>query len=244
MKNSKIPQDFLEASKVQNMAPSDMSKNLNQPPLQMSYEGDLIDLPSFNDIEMPKKELKEAIVQRKSVRNYPQKALSLEELSYVLYMTQGVKKIKNSIATFRTVPSAGARHAFETYIAINRVDGLKPGLYRYLAIEHKLICIKSEHGYAKKLSAACLDQKSIEEASATLIWIADTYRMTYRYGERGYRYLFLDAGHVCQNLYLIAEQIGCGTCAIAAFDDDKINHLLELDGSNQFTIYLGTLGKL
>ena len=143
----------------------------------------------------------------------------------------------------RTVPSAGARHAFETYLCVNNISGLTPGLYRFLALEHALLEERPGSDFADRLAKACLGQDTVKTCAATFIWTAVVVRMTYRYGERGYRYLYLDAGHVCQNLYLAAEAIGCGTCALAAFSDDDVNRLLGLDGDSRFTIYLGTVGK-
>lgn len=83
----------------------------------------------------------------------------------------------------------------------------------------------------------------VKNSAVTFFWAAVTYRMGWRYGERGYRYLFLDAGHVCQNLYLAAEAVGCGVCAIAAFEDDTLNQLLGLDGVEQFAVYVATAGR-
>lgn len=84
----------------------------------------------------------------------------------------------------------------------------------------------------------------VTASAVTFIWTAVIRRMTWRYGTRGYRYIFLDAGHVCQNLYLAAQEIGCGVCAMAAFDDEAMNRILNLDGEEQFTLYLATLGKV
>ena len=89
----------------------------------------------------------------------------------------------------------------------------------------------------------CLGQEFVKRSAATFIWVCDVNRMTWRYSERGYRYAFMEAGHVCQNLYLSAESIGCGVCAIAAYDDDTMNQLLGLDGESQFVIYIATIGK-
>ncbi len=84
----------------------------------------------------------------------------------------------------------------------------------------------------------------VTASAITFIWTAVIRRMTWRYGARGYRYIFLDAGHVCQNLYLAAQETGCGVCAMAAFDDEAMNRILNLDGEEQFTLYLATLGKV
>ena len=89
-----------------------------------------------------------------------------------------------------------------------------------------------------------MQEEMITDAAVTFIWSADIYRMSWRYGERGYRYIFLDAGHVCQNLYLAAQEVGCGVCAVAAFDDAALNRILMIDGERQFAVYLATLGKI
>jgi SagB-type dehydrogenase family enzyme len=96
---------------------------------------------------------------------------------------------------------------------------------------------------AEEIRMACKGQKAILNSALTFLWVATVERMTWRYGERGYRYLHLDAGHVCQNLYLSAQVIGCGSCAIAAFDDEALNQVIGVDGEEQFVIYLGTVGK-
>ncbi len=158
---------------------------------------------------------------RRSLRRYTEDALSLEELSYLLWLTQGVKKVdeKRHVA-WRTVPSAGCRHPFETYLSINRVDGLEPGCYRFVASQHKLVALEISDTFNEKLTEACLKQRHVATSAVTFIWAAVPYRTTWRYSERSYRYFYLDAGHVCQNLHLAAESINCGICAIGAYDDD------------------------
>jgi SagB-type dehydrogenase family enzyme len=126
---------------------------------------------------------------------------------------------------------------------INRVAGLTPGLYRFLASEHALILANDADGIADVLVNACFRQKMVGTAAVSFFWAAVIDRMFWRYDERGYRYLHLDAGHVCQNLYLAGEAIGCGTCAIAAFDDDLLNDALALDGKEMFAVYAASLGK-
>lgn len=173
---------------------------------------------------------------------YAPASLALAEISYLLWCTQGVMKATRG-ATLRTVPSAGARHAFETYLLANRVEGLTPRLYHFLAGEHALQPRPGTEGIAPALARACLDQEMLETCAVAFVWVAVASRMTWRYGQRGYRYLHLDAGHVCQNLYLAAESLDCGACAIAAFDDDAVNGLLGVDGEEQFAIYLATVGR-
>ena len=145
--------------------------------------------------------------------------------------------------TLRTVPSAGARHALETYLLARRVDGFAPGLYRYLALRHRLEEVDLDPGISERVLAACYGQAFLRQAAVIFVWTAVPYRMTWRYGERGYRYLFLDAGHACQNLYLAAAPISCGVCAVGAYDDEAMDRALGIDRSDQFPIYVAALGR-
>ncbi|MFP4654684.1 MAG: SagB/ThcOx family dehydrogenase [Methanohalobium sp.] len=237
--------EFIEKTKFRHIDKPGQMKGHRSPPLELEFDSTktLIDLPESEKISVNDFDLAQVIENRRSFRQYSKKALSLEELSYLLWCTQGVREYIPNAATFRNVPSAGARHALETYLLINNVEGLKPGLYRFLAIEHKLLELDTEPSLADKITDACLDQSFVKNSAVTFVWTAVAERMTWRYGGRGYRYLFLDAGHVCQNLYLSADSIGCGVCAIGAFLDDVLNTLLRIDGENQFSIYLAAVGK-
>ena len=242
---SGIGKEFMEGTKYRNMGKSGHRLRMPAPPMELEWDRTQtpIRLPAPKEIGLGTLGVREAIERRRSVRDYSRAPLSLEELSYLLWCTQGVQRTSAAGQTMRTVPSAGARHAFETLLCVNNVSGLRPGLYRFLALDHALVEENLESDVAARLVEACLGQDFVKSCAATFIWIADVYRMTYRYGERGYRYLHLDAGHVCQNLYLAAEAIGCGACAIAAFEDDEVNRVLGLDGETRFAIYLGTVGK-
>ncbi len=237
--------EFMEYTKYRNLEKSDQVKKLPQPPLALPADEDkpIHDLPDPRDIKVNPVDLSDAITCRVSVRTYSETPLSLDELSYVLWSTQGVKEVTKRPATLRTVPSAGARHCFEAYVLVNRVDGLKPGLYRFLAIDHKLQEVDMSDDISERVTEGCFGQRFVLNSAITLILTAVTYRMMWRYTERGYRYMHIDAGHVMQNLYLCAEAINSGVCAIAAFYDDKINQTLGVDGEEQFTVYVGALGK-
>lgn len=238
--------DFMINTRYANISPSPQNSGMvPQPPLELPLpEGAaLIPLPRPADFSVPVMDLRVAIEARRTVRAYSESPLSLEELSYLLWVSQGVKHISSRPSTARTVPSAGARHAFETYLLVNRVEGLEPGLYRYAAIENSLLKLEAPADIAERIAHDCLEQSQITNSAATFIWAAVLERMYWRYVERGYRYLHLDAGHVCQNLALGAEQLGCGICPIAAFDDELLNATLGLDGEDMFVVYLASLGK-
>jgi len=240
-----IGKEFLEKTKYQYLSESLQRQGVQQPALELYYDptSELISLPDPETLPAYPMDLRRAIDQRCTLRRYQEQALTQDELSFLLWTTQGVKSVTNRPVTLRTVPSAGARHAFETYLVINQVEGIKPGLYRYISLEHALLPLDMNEEIAEKVAEACLQQNQVTKSAVTFIWVAVTERMYWRYGERGYRYLHLDAGHVCQNLYLAAEAINCGVCAMAAFDDDQLNEVLHLDGQELWAIYCGALGK-
>lgn len=240
-----IGERFINETKKIEINQSDQSKKVSPPSLQSPYDRELqkIDLIKIENIKTTEKDITKVIKQRKSSRVYTEEFLTLEEISYSLWCTQGVKKVNCNISTKRTVPSAGSRHPLETYLAVNKVEGLPKGLYRYISLEHKLIKIQENPQIMQTIVEGCNNQKFIGKSAVVFIWSVDIYRMKWRHGERAYRYIFLDAGHVCQNLYLSASVIDCGVCAISVFLDDKLNKLLNVDGKKDFVIYAAAMGK-
>lgn len=244
--STSIGREFFEKSKPKYAAPSQQSQGLPQPPLELPLAPDspLIPLPGMDQVQVNAIDLRAAIAARKTLRHYhEQQPIRLEDLSFLLWATQGLRKPITQAHTLRNVPSAGARHAFETYLLVNRVDGLAAGLYRYVMSRHALLALDSSADINARLTAACYDQKQVANSAVTFFWAAVLERMYWRYGERGYRYLFLDAGHVCQNLYLAAEAVGSGVCAIGAYDDDALNAELGLDDGQMFVVYGAALGR-
>lgn len=215
------------------------------PPLQLPYDDTMkvIDLPRPKEITVKPVDLRLAIEGRRSVRNYSDEALRLKELSWLLWCTQGVKELRRDRpATLRTVPSGGSRHPFETYMLINRVEGLDPGIYRFLALEHKLIELRTSEGLNEEIARACGVQRFIANSAVVFFWAFVPYRAVWRYGWKVYK-VFFEVGHICQNLYLGAEAVDCGVCAIGAFDLDEIHRILGIAGDDQFVVYMAALGK-
>lgn len=239
-----IGQQFMRLTQHQYQDEPDQFKGAPQPPLELPVEAGaaLIDLPGPDAVALDAVDLRTLIENRETVRRYTGEPLSLAALGYLLWATQGVKR-RDLQKTLRTVPSAGARHAFETLLLVNRVEGLAPGLYRYVALRHKLLPLAEDASLADRVQAACGNQPHVATGAVTFFWVAVASRMTYRYGQRGYRYLHLDAGHVCQNLYLAAQPVGCGVCAIGSYADDALNDLLGVDGVAQFVIYGASVGR-
>jgi len=187
--------------------------------------------------------LLEVFRKRRSLRRFADRPLPLEELSFLLWATQGVTERHGDLATLRPVPSAGARHAFETYLYCRKVETLPEGIYRYLPLSHRLLFEFTEEDLPARITEACFGQRFAGQGAATFFWSVLPYRMEWRYGAAAHRVLPMDAGHVCQNLYLAAEAIGAGTCAIAAYDQEALDALLRLDGEEEFVIYLAPVGK-
>jgi SagB-type dehydrogenase family enzyme len=203
-----------------------------------------IALPMPEDwTSIPDVGVKTAIGRRQSRRKYAMEALSLEELSFLLWATQGLRPGNPPNGNFRTVPSAGCPHAFETHILAFRVDGLEPAIYRYLPFGHALVETGRRAGMDELLSRATLNQRFCGESAATFVWTAIPARMEWRYVEAAYKVIALDAGHVCQNLYLACGNIGAGTCAVAAYDQELMDELIGVDGRDEFTVYLAPVGK-
>jgi SagB-type dehydrogenase family enzyme len=241
---------FMQATYYENIPePSDQEQNRPQPPLELPADPGkkVIPLPKADELEVPPIDLRKAIEERLSVRAYGDKALTINELSWLLWATQGVRKIGFAVGsrrTYRNVPSAGGRHPLETYLGIRAVEGLAPGLYRFLALDHSLQELDAPKNVASDIAVLCKGQTFIAQAAATFVWVADEYRSMWRYKARGYRGIFQDAGHVGQNFYLAAANIGCGACGIGAFDDLALSRYLGLDGKNFFPAYAACVGKL
>jgi SagB-type dehydrogenase family enzyme len=243
-----IAHRFMEASAFRAMGQTDQVGGLPQPPLTDGVVAGAItiDLPEPDSVPVKDISLTRAFLDRRSVRQYAKDPLTLGELSYLLWVTQGIQRVTPRPATLRAVPSAGSRHPFETYLLCNKVDGLKPGLYKYAALDHRLVQVDLSPGVVDRFTEAVCGQpvSIVKDNAVTFIWVAVAYRSVWRYGARAYRFMHLDAGHVCQNLYLAVEAIDSGCCAIGGYHDDVINHALGIDGRERFVIYAAAVGKV
>ena len=232
---------------------TDQQKGIPHPPFQKPYSEDakLIDLIVPSELSITPIPLLEAVNRRKSRRGFIDEPLTLEELSFLLWVTQGVHKVAvdnrhgKIETTKRTTPSGGSRHPYETYLAVSNVTGLQPGLYRYLALEHKLLFLSSaEPNLMKIMSEICHNQTFVAKTSVVFIWACIPYRIEWRYSVAAHKGTAIEAGHICQNLYLACEAIGAGTCAIAAYDQKAIDAYLGLDGMDEFVVYISPVGKI
>lgn len=187
----------------------------------------------LNPPQLKEGDLAELLEKRYSCRNFQHKILKLYDLSTLLWATCGKKRDSPSRTT-RTVPSAGATYPLELYVAIGEdcVDKLKAGVYHYLILEHSLQLI-AEGDKRRELTRACLGQDFISDAPVSLIIAAKFQRTTNHYGARGERYVYMEAGHASQNTYLAVTNLGLGTCAVGAFDDDSVKDILHFEKDSE-----------
>lgn len=229
-----------------NFRATPQSRGVRPPPVQKPTPpgSRVIPLPKQETWSIPSCSLQKAIADRRSQRRFTSELLSLDELAFLLWATQGVRSVLHEAAVLRTVPSAGCRHPIETYLAILRVEGLESGIYRYLPLDHSLVYVRDIENLPRRLTAATHGQDFAGRSAVTFIWVAIPERTEWRYAEASYKVIAMDAGHICQNLYLACEAIGAGTCAIAAYNQTLVDELLGVDGDDEFGIYLAPVGKV
>jgi SagB-type dehydrogenase family enzyme len=182
------------------------------------------------------------LARRRSERDTTAEPLNVDELARLLWAAQGVTA-RAGAYLLRTAPSAGALYPFETYIYIDRVEGVDKGIYHLEVVDFVLERLQ-EGDFSRALAEACLGQPVVRKAAVVFIWTAMVLRCMVKYRERAVRYIAMDLGHVCQNVQLAGVAMGLGSCPIGAFYDDEVNRLLGVDGEDETAIYLATVGKL
>jgi SagB-type dehydrogenase family enzyme len=226
-----IGAQFYEATKYAAGTPADYGA-LPQSPLAQ------VDLPKPHT----RGALAKLLSSRRSRRKFTGEPISLDEFSFLLWASGGVAA-PGLAPHFRTAPSAGARCPLDTYVIVLRVEGLEKGIYLYRVESHSLELVR-KGDFEEPAVKATAGQEWIRGSAFVFAWIAEFARTTSRYKDRGYRYVFLDAGHVCQNVYLAAESLGFGTTGIAALVDDEVNALVGADGVERSIVYMAALGKV
>lgn len=211
----------------------------NKPEIYKNYPSSItIQLP--NQFQQSTFDLTKVLRMRKSIRSFTLKPLSIVDLAFLLWASTGIHRVEHQFE-FRTAPSAGALYPIETYIVANNVEGLKEGIYHYNIKNHSLEEIKLEN-FGNEFAHAALAQQMCAEAPVVFVWTAVFRRSKWKYSQRAYRFIYLDAGHIGQNLALAATSIGCGSCEVGAFYDDEINSIIEIDGKEESTICLCAIG--
>jgi len=184
----------------------------------------------------------ETMARRRSMREFSPRPISLSELSQLLWATQGIT-VKAWGYDFRVVPSAGALYPIDTYVLVNRVESIAAGIYHYDVEETQLV-LQREGNYGREASEAALGQELVADAGAVFVWTAMVERSKWKYRERAYRYIYMDVGHIGQNLYLAATALGLGCCTIGAFYDEEVDRLIGVDGKKEISVYMGAVGRM
>ncbi len=215
-------------------------EEIEKPPLYKTYP----DAKTFN-LPDPKgigelRGFMHLLETRKSVRKFAEKPMGLEELSYLLWASTGIQRNQNG-RDFRTIPSAGARFPIESYVIAHNVRDLPQGLYHYNIKEHKLVQLREED-LRQAITDANLGQKMSGQAPAIFLWSAIFDRTCFRYSDRGYRYIYLDAGHVGHSFALAAHSIDMATTQIGAYLDGAVDGIVGLDGEYESVIYQSVVG--
>jgi SagB-type dehydrogenase family enzyme len=196
-------------------------------------------------LEKPQKcgdmSLHEAILRRKSLRRFVEVPIGPDVLSSLLWASSGIQR-KEMGFEFRTAPSAGGLYPIETYIVVHRVEGLDQGVYHY-NVRHHAVEEMKKGDFRPHIAQAALGQLMCAQAAIVIIWTAVFNRSKWKYKQRAYRYVYLDAGHMAQNLALAATSIGLGSCQVGALFDDEVNEILGLDGISESVLYMSVVGQ-
>ena len=179
--------------------------------------------------------------KRKSIRNFSDKSMTKKQLSYLLWATTGIQREEYGYV-YRTAPSAGALYPIETYLVVNNVDDVPKGVYHYSIKDHVLETLKVGE-FGVETAQAALGQTMCRDAAVVFIWTAVFQRSKWKYDQRAYRYIYLDAGHIGHNLALTATSLELGSCQIGALFDDEVNAIIGVDGIDESTIYMSVVGN-
>ena len=247
MKSNRKFLRFFDSEEYDKVVPeSDEQKKIDPPLFQQPYPEDakLIDLIQPEEFTIGKTPFLDLVNCRISRRKYTEEPILQEELSFLLWCTQGVKKVlKSRLGVKRTVPSAGAKSPLETYLVVNRVEGLKPGLYRYISFTHQLMFIKQIDDAEEKIGELAFNQKFVGRAPLIFFWTAVPYRTEWRYTILSHKFIAVDLGIVSQNLYMACEAINLGTVAIGYYEQNKMDEFFELNTDEEFVVLLAPVGK-
>ena len=227
------------------MAESDQSKGVTPPVFAKPAVGELIALPLFEGLTNAT--YTELLDSRRSKRNYAETPMTQEQLAFMLWSVQGIQSIRGEVATFRPVPSGGARHPFETYITVKFVEGLEPGIYHYRPTENigeKSVTIErvSEQPDSERITEMLAGQKWAASAPIVLFYTCIPYKAEWRYADMSHRVMLIDLGHVGQNAMLSAAALGLGSCCMAAYDQKACDETLGLDSLDEYTVYAVAVG--
>lgn len=241
-----IGKQFITGTRYPDYSTVDLVLRVPEPAHELPVRKDqtIIKLPNPKRFKVPDITVRKAIENWEPVGFFSRSSMTLKELSYLLWCTQGFKKMVAETILVRNVPSGGSRYPLETYFVASDVEGLEAGLYRYLPKSNSIVAERIDSGLTLEMSTASMNFKIMTRAPVTFIWVAVPYRSTWALGNRGYRSVLIEAGHTCQNLILAAAGLGYEVFPTDLFHDDLIAKLAGLDPETQWPIYLAAVGKV
>ena len=206
-------------------------------PTKRDVEAKTVSLPEPAALKLS---LEQALSRRRTKRQFSLEPLKLEKVSALCWAAYGVTETKGRLG-LHTAPSAGATYPLELYVVVQNCADIEPGLYLYQPNNHSLAKLAAGN-FKKEAAWALLDQAFVQRAALTFVWTAVVQRCARRYQQRAYRYIYLEAGHQCQNLLLAAAALGLDACPVGAFFDAELANLLGIDGTNEITVYTAVVG--
>ena len=242
----KVGKDFIKGTQYPDYSTVDLVLRVPEPPHELpAKEGQtIIKLPNPKKFKVPDFPVRKAIEHYEPVGFFSRSSITLKDLSYMLWCTQGFKKIVAETIQLRNIPSSGSRYPLETYFVACEVEGLETGLYRYLPKSHSVVAERIDSGLILEMSTASLNFKIMTRAAVTFLWVALPYRSVWALGNRGYRSVLIEAGHTCQNLIMAAANLGYEVFPTDMFHDEQITRLADLDPETQWPVYLAAVGTV
>jgi SagB-type dehydrogenase family enzyme len=242
------------------IATADIAHGVPQPSFQkpLIENALIVDLPVINSETAPKADFFATTMSRISRRAYTSEPMSLLDIAFLLWCTQGVKKviggyykyIKDGSGRnyFRPIAVGGSTNAYETYLAINNVAEIKKGIWRYLPLTHQIMFLKDVENLPEKITDTFTNpsqnQSYASKAAAVFFWACLPYRGEWRYKETAHKIMLLDLGHIGHQLYLATEALGCGCCEIGGYHQKKADALIGVDGEDEFTVLCASVGHV
>jgi len=237
--------EFLEKTRYPDFSTVDLILRVPEPQKELPVPDDarVIRLPNPQRIKIRDVPVREALEKWEPPGFFSRSSITLKELSFLLWCTQGVRRTEGNTLMLRNVPSSGSRYPIETFFVAGEVEGIEIGLYRYLPLSHQIVVERLDSELPFAMGTASMNFNLITRAAVTFLWVGIPYRSTWALGNRGYRSVLIEAGHICQALIMASSCIGCDVLPIDLFHDQMMIQLARLDPENQWPLLVGTVGR-
>jgi SagB-type dehydrogenase family enzyme len=237
--------EFMEKTGYPDFSTVDLILRVPEPPQELPVpdQAKVIKLPSPGRVKVTDIPVRNAIEGWKPVGFFSRSSITLKELSFLLWCSQGVRKTVAGQARLRNIPSSGSRYPIETYFVAGEIEGIPTGLYRYLPSSHSIVALREDSDIPFAMGTASMNFKVVTRAAVTFLWVAIPYRSVWALGNRGYRSVFIETGHICQTLIMASACISCEVHPIDLFHDQMIVQLAGLDRERQWPLYIAAVGK-